>query len=247
DLRPVHLTQATLEPIGRGATWPSVTGVPPDDVDGWLLFADPFTIECERLVDALTTAYPDVPIAGGLASGEPSAGRTHVFLDGLPHDEGAVALAIGGAYALRTIVAQGAMPIGEPWTITGVDGHVIQTIGGRPAYQVLVETFRALPPEFQRRARRNLLAGLVIDERRERFRRGDFLIRNLLGADPNSGAIAIGAHPRVGQTIQFQLRDAEAADLDLRELLARERQALGDFGGRRPAAGVLCACNGRGR
>ena len=64
---------------------------------------------------------------------------------------------------------------------------------------------------------------------------------------PNKTAIAIGAHPRVGQTIQFQLRDAEAADLDLRELLAREREALGDFGGRRPAAGVLCACNGRGR
>ena len=64
-----------------------------------------------------------------------------------------------------------------------------------------------------------------------------------MGADQKSGAIAIGAHPRVGQTIQFQIRDAAAADEDLRQLLTEARESLGDT---KPVGAVLCSCNGRG-
>jgi len=141
------------------------------------------------------------------------------------------------------VVSQGATPIGQPWTITGARGNLLETVGGRPAYQVLVETVQSLPPELQPRAARNLLVGLAIDEYKAEFRRGDYLIRNLLGVDRASGALAIGAFPRVGQTLQFQMRDAAAADEDLRELLTRARQALGDT---RPVAALLCSCNGRG-
>ncbi len=246
DLRPVRFTQATFDAVARGATWPRLTGAPPDDVNGWLLFADPFHLECERLVAALTTAYPGAPIVGGLASGEPRRRVTHLFLDGAVHTEGAVGVAISGPFGLRTIVAQGALPIGEPWTITGVDGYSVETIGGRRAYEVLVDTFRALPPALQRRAQRNLLVGLAIDESREQFRHGDFLIHNLVGIDPARGTIAISARARIGQTIQFQLRDAETADADLSELLSAERIAQ-LAAGIEPLAGILCSCNGRGR
>jgi small ligand-binding sensory domain FIST len=157
--------------------------------------------------------------------------------------DGAVAVALGGAYTVRTIVSQGAEPISEPWTITGADGHFIHSIGQRPAFEVLVNTLRSLPVEDQQRARRNLLIGLAMDEYRDEFRRGDFLIRNLVGADPKTGVLAVGAHPRVGQTIQFQLRDARAADEELCELLDRAKQGLA---GSPPLAAILCACNGRG-
>jgi len=106
-----------------------------------------------------------------------------------------------------------------------------------------MQTLRALPPDLQERARSNLLIGLAMDEYREEFGRGDFLIRNLLGADRESGALTVSALPRAGQTVQFQLRDAEAADEDLRVLLEREMLVLGDT---RPVAGVLWSCNGRG-
>ena len=89
---------------------------------------------------------------------------------------------------------------------------------------MLSETVQQLPPEEQRKAQGNLHIGLVVNEYLEDFHRGDFLVRNLLGGDPNSGVLAVGALPRMGQTIQFQRRDAAAASEDLNELLARAKK-----------------------
>jgi small ligand-binding sensory domain FIST len=107
----------------------------------------------------------------------------------------------------------------------------------------LIETLHDLPTETQRRARYNLLIGLAADEYRDSFPRGSFLIRPLVGVERANRGLAIGAFPRVGQTIQFQLRDAAAADRDLIELLEDARTNLGE---NKPVAGVLCSCNGRG-
>lgn len=243
DLRPVLINQQTLEGCEEPSDWYDVTGVDRDTVNGWFLFGDPYGIDAERLVDALSDAYPGTPLIGGLASGDPHVPRTFVFLDGHVFTQGAVAVALGGAYTVRTIVSQGAEPIGEPWTITAADEHIVHTIGHRPALEILVETFDGLSPERQERARRNFLVGLVMDEYQDEFRRGDFLIRNVTGYDPGSGALAIGAHPRVGQTIQFQLRDGRAADEELRALLQQARGSLGDT---EPIAALVCCCNGRG-
>ena len=127
--------------------------------------------------------------------------------------------------------------------MTDARGNLLVTIGGRPAYEVLVETLRGLPPDVRARAARNLVIGLAMDEYSDRFGRGDFLIRNLLGIDRETGALTVGANPRVGQTVQFQMRDPQAADEDLRLLLESAEEALGDL---RPAGALLCACNGRG-
>ncbi|HLY66783.1 MAG TPA: FIST N-terminal domain-containing protein, partial [Chloroflexota bacterium] len=207
-LRGCHISQSDLEQTGSAEGWHALTGVGPEEVNAWLLFADPFHLDVEALLQSFTEAYPGAPIVGGLASGSVAGHRTFVFLNGEVHSEGAVAVALGGGYTIKTVVSQGADPIGEPWIITAAEGSVVQTISQRPAYEVLVETIKALPREKQERASRNLLVGLAMDEYKDSFGRGDFLIRGLMGADPNSGAIAIGAHPRVGQTIQFQIRDA---------------------------------------
>jgi small ligand-binding sensory domain FIST len=242
-LRGARLTQQDVETCHTPGDWRRETLVLPDEVNAWLVFADPFRIDAEALIAGLASAYPGRPLIGGLASGDPRLQRTHVFLDDQVYDEGAVAVALGGAYTVRTVVSQGAEPIGEPWTITSARGHVIETISQRPALEVLVRTLQALPPQVQERAQRNLLVGLAMDERRVQFRRGDFLIRNLIGVDRSTGALAVGAHPRIGQTIQFQIRDARAADEDLRALLRQTKEALGTL---RPVAAVLCSCNGRG-
>jgi len=243
DLTAVHLTQEDLERCRTPQDWHRLTGVASGGTSAWLLFADPFTMDAEALVDGLSAGYPGTPLVGGLASGDVRVRGTHLFLNGEVYDRGAVALALGGAYTVRTIVSQGAAPIGDTWTITGAQGNVIETVAQRPAYQVLVDTLRALPLEMQQRAQRNLLVGLAMDEHRGEFRRGDFLIRNLTGIDPERGTLAVGALPRVGQTLQFQLRDPDAADEDLRELLERARKELG---ARQPVGALLCSCNGRG-
>ena len=77
----------------------------------------------------------------------------------------------------------------------------------------------------------------------EDFDTGDFLVRSILGGDPNNGVLAVGALPRVGQTLQFQLRDSEAAHEELAEILQNKRSELA----RSPFAMLLFSCAGRGQ
>jgi small ligand-binding sensory domain FIST len=142
-----------------------------------------------------------------------------------------------------SVISQGCTPIGETWTITKAEGNFVHQIANRPAYEVLAETFGKLSAQEQLQARGNLFIGLVVNEYMEDFHQGDFLVRNILGADPHSGSLAVGAWPRQGQTLQFQRRDAAAADLDMKLLLDRLAEQLGK---RRVYGGCLCSCNGRG-
>jgi small ligand-binding sensory domain FIST len=243
DLRPFHVSQADIHDDESAASWLGDLRQDGPDVNAWMLLADPFSLDADRLLTTLDAAYPGKPLVGGLASGNPMRQQTHLFLNDEVLEDGAVALAISGPYTVHTVVSQGAQPIGETWTVTGAHGNIVDTLGMRPALDILVETFRALPPPVQERARSNLLVGLAMNEYQDEFHRGDFLIRNLLGIDQEKGVIAIGAVPRVGQTLQFQLRDPEAADEDLTALLGQARQELGD---QQVIGGLLCACNGRG-
>ncbi|MCC6790108.1 MAG: FIST C-terminal domain-containing protein [Thermomicrobiales bacterium] len=238
-LAAIHLTTRTF----AEEDWAARIGIDPADVNGWLILADPFRLDGDAMVDAFSAAYPGAKVVGGFASPSPSDRRTWLFLNGEIYHDGAVALAIGGPYDLLPIVSQGCDPIGEPWTITGVQAHWIETISNRPAVQILAETLNALPDEIRARAQRNLLVGLAADEYRSEFLRGDFLIRNIIGLDQESGAIAVGTLPRIGQTIQFQMRDAATADLDLSLHLEQGRLRLNR---RTPVAGLLFTCNGRG-
>ena len=241
QLSPHHVTQAEL--AEDSGAWAASLGVPLTDANAWLIIADPFTIDPELLMSTLTMTYPDTPLIGGLASGHPRMRGTHVFLEGTAHAYGAVALAIGGPYTVQPVVSQGAEPIGETWTITGAHDNVVESLGMRPALEILSETFQALPEYTQQRARSNLLVGLAMNEYQDDFGRGDFLIRNLLGINQENGELVIGAAPRVGQTLQFQLRDPDAADAELAFLLERTRFELE---GRQAVGGLLFACNGRG-
>jgi small ligand-binding sensory domain FIST len=120
---------------------------------------------------------------------------------------------------------------------------VIFERGGRPPLTRLREMAAALPGRDQELLAEGVLLGVVIDEYRTEPGQGDFLVRGVLGADPDSGAIAVGDEIQVGQTVQFHVRDAASADEDLRRALERESAALG---GRRPAGALLFTCNGRG-
>jgi small ligand-binding sensory domain FIST len=213
------------------------------DINAMFLFVDPFSVDGERLLFTVAEVDEDLPVVGGLASSKFSRRGTYVLLDDDVYEDGLAGVAMGGAYEVKTVVSQGAAPLGQAWTITGVQDNLVKSIGMRPAIEVLGDMFKRLPPEIQVRARANLLVGLAMNEYRDEFGRGDFLIRNLMGVDRETGAVAIGAMPREGQTLQFQLRDPTAADEDLRELLGKARQELE---GREIAGAVLCSCNGRG-
>lgn len=207
----------------------------------WITLADPFTLAVEPWLDAWDGSFPGIPAVGGLASGGRRGDTAFVF-----HDrelvEGGVAVGFSGDVKVRTLVSQGCRPVGEPFTITGAEGHLVTSLGSRPAFEALDTTFGALPAKDKALAQGNLFVGLAMSEYLEEFKTGDFLIRNLIGGDPQAGVLAVGALPRVGQTLQFQLRDRASADAEMRHLLDEVKAD-----GAHPFASLVFSCTGRGR
>ena len=243
ELAPFHFTQAHVEEANGPGYWHQETDLDPSKTNGWLAFADPFSLDCDSWLRKWNEAFAPLPVVGGLASGDFGANSTQLYLNGDVHAEGVIANSVGGKISLASVISQGCTPIGETWTITKAEENFIYEIANRPAYDVLIETFGTLTPEEQKKCQGNLFVGLVVNEYLEEFQRGDFLIRNLLGVDPNSGVIAVGALPRTGQTMQFQRRDATAANEDMLALLNRAHEQLK---GEAIHGGCLCSCNGRG-
>jgi small ligand-binding sensory domain FIST len=220
----------------------TVTGFPEPRADASLvaLLVDPFTFPVAPFLERLNEQRPALPLIGGLATGGGEAGSGALMADGELHEDGAVGVVVSGAPVV-TVVSQGCAPLGPESIVTRAEGNVVFELAGRPALERLREIVTALSPAEQRLASEGLLAGLVIDENKAEYGREDYLMRGLLGADQESGAIAIGAPARVGQTLRFHARDPGSADEDLRRALA---DGLGET---RAAGALLFTCNGRGR
>ncbi len=216
-------------------------------VSGWpsgsamLLLGEPFSFPADELVWRLNEDRPGVPVLGGMASGGVVPGENRLLLGRQQVEQGAVAAIISGAVQVRSVVSQGCRPIGQPFVVTKAEGNVIHELGGVPALTRLQQVYETLSQREQLMVQHGVHVGQVLSEYQDEFHRGDFLVRNVIGADPRSGAIAIGEFARPGQTVQFHIRDEQTADEDLRELL---REAKKDSAQTRGA--LLFTCNGRG-
>jgi small ligand-binding sensory domain FIST len=216
-----------------------ISGTPDlSDADLVSLLVDPFTFPAGAFLGELNERYERLPIVGGVAVGGRGPGQQALILDGDVHSGGAVGAVVSGL-PVMTIVSQGCRPIGRAAVITRCEANVIHELAGMPAFERLRNEIAALSPDEQTLAARGLLAGIVIDENRPEYDPGDFLMRGLLGADEESGALVLGDTVRVGQTLRFFVRDADSADADLR----RELAALVP---ETPAGALLFTCNGRG-
>jgi small ligand-binding sensory domain FIST len=216
------------------AGWPDALAFEPQAL---VLLADPFTFPVELLLRELATKHPGLPVIGGMASAARTPGGNRLVLNNEVFTDGAIGALIGPGVKLSTVVSQGCRPIGRPLAVTRAEGNIIYELAGQPALHRLVQMAKdGMSERDIALINQGLHMGLVIDEHKIEFGRGDFLIRNVVGADRANGAIAIGDSVEVGTTVQFHVRDAEAADEDLRELLA-DRHADGV---------LLFTCNGRG-
>jgi small ligand-binding sensory domain FIST len=211
-----------------------------DGADLVTFLVDPFTFPASGFLTKLNEEEDGVPLVGGLAAGAGDPDTQVLFLDGEVLTEGAVGAVLRGV-PVRTVVSQGCAPIGRDAVITSAEGNVIFELAGETALERLKTDLGTLTDEEQRLAANGgVLAGLVIDENRAEYRRGDYLMRGLIGVDEETGALAIGEPVRVGQTLRFHVRDAHSADEDLRENLS------GALDGDRAAGALLFTCNGRG-
>ncbi|HEX6207843.1 MAG TPA: FIST N-terminal domain-containing protein, partial [Actinomycetota bacterium] len=200
-----------------------------------LVIADPFTFPADAFLDDLEERRPGTAVIGGMASGVYPPGSTRLFMNDEVVTTGAVGARLPGGVAVRALVSQGCRPVGPPFTVTRAEGSLIEELGGRSPLDRLREIYAAADERDRGLLADGLHLGRVVDEHAEE---GDFLIRGVLGADRDTGAMAVGDRVRVGETVRFHVRDADSADDDLRRALA---------GVDRPRGALLFTCNGRGR
>ena len=234
----VGRSEAVRLEVVRSPDGVAVVGMPDNAALGnrtLLLLADPFGFPAEAFAAASNHQYPHLTIIGGVASaGGPGADR---FLIGdAVVGEGAVGILLPEGLGEVARVSQGCRPVGDPYVVTGAEANTITSLASRPALDRLRETIDEANEEDRALLTRGLHIGMVVEEKAEEYRRGDFLIRGVLGADHTAGTIQVGARAPVGTTVQFHVRDARGAADDLAEIL---RHVDAD-------SALSFTCNGRG-
>jgi len=242
DVSTMHL-QHEASPQGS-----AIVGWPDELSSGWpegatmLMLGEPFSFPADVMLERLNEDVPGMPVIGGMASGGSAPGENRLFYGAESVGEGAVVVLLHGALRCSAVVSQGCRPIGNHYVITKAERNEIYELGGKPALIQLKELFDTLPTREQALVQSGLHVGRVVSEYQDHFEQGDFLVRNVVGIDPDRGTIAIGDYVRPGQTIQFHIRDQQTADAELKQLLA----AVRDDTLASPAGGLLFTCNGRG-
>jgi len=239
EIRPFHIQQEQLESVHSAWDWERLVGVAPESRPAFVAFGDPFRTNIHSFIEGINENFKDSALVGGVASAGREPGQNRLILHDEILSDGIVGTALTGNFSLRTIVSQGCRPIGRPLVITRGNRNIILELGGKPALEQLHQVLVNLSEEDEQLARQSLFVGRVIDEYKQEFSRGDFLIHNILGADRDSGALGIAGLARVGATVQFHVRDAASADEDLRAMLT-------PIAGSDVRGAALFGCNGRG-
>lgn len=241
-LLPFYFSPNELEGIKDGAGLINFLDLYPTERPHFLCLADPASCDVTTLLNCFNEAYKGLPVIGGLASGGVMNKPNWLCLGDVIYKEGAVGVAFMGLIEFEVIVSQGCRPIAKSFVITKAQDNVLYEIAGRPALSALRDVIADLPPRDRELAQHSLFVGLAMNENQTQFRRGDFLIRNIMGFDPDTEALVIGSALRVGQTLQFQLRDAATSTEDLKALLEKAKKE-----DPAPRGGILVSCCGRGQ
>lgn len=224
--------------------WVEFLELDPAHKSSFLLLADAVTCDIEVVLRTLDESFPGMLKLGGLANAGAPDQPAALFAHGDVLTGGGLVVALQGAIELYPIVAQGCRPVGEPVIVTRSRGNVIRELNaGKPA-EVLRRIYDTLNPRDLARFNTSMFLGVDLgDDKRSRYGRDDFLIRNILGIDPDSGALAVDAQIQTYQVVQFHMRDQDTAEAQLVELLR-------EFVHKEPTpvvrGALLFSCFGRG-
>ena len=225
-------------------TWEELIGAPASECPAIILLPDPFSIPAGDLLSGLDYAYPRAVKVGGLVSGGEGPGSNALFKGKEVRRSGLVGAAFTGDLVVDSVVAQGCKPIGQPMVISESDRNLILSLDGEQPLAVLRSLFQQSNEGERKLIERSLRIGVVMDPLNDSFAAGDFLVRNVIGADEDNGSLAVGEMVQEGQVVQFHVQDVDAADEDLRIMLERYAERLD---GPELASALLFTCLGRGQ
>jgi small ligand-binding sensory domain FIST len=239
----LHLEQATLPSLSAPREkWWKLLDLGPESEASFVLLADPTTLDAETCARGIDRAFPGSTVVGGLTSGMLEPGAARLVSGDEVHRSGGTLLALSGNVVIDSVLAQGCRPIGDPLFVTACENNLINELDGRRPKEILTALFAELDEADRARFGDALCIGIALPGPRQTIGAGDFLIRNVLGLDPDSGALWIGARIVPNAVVQFHLRDGKSASDELEERLSASLS-----GRAAPTAAVLFACVGRGR
>ena len=233
-----HFETSSFPEAEDAPGWHRLLGVEPSDSLAFILLPDPFTCDVEHLIAAMDHAYPDAPKVGGLVSGGSSPGEHVLYVGRARHNRGVTVVAMQGNLSVRSVVAQGCRPVGDPMLVTRCQDNVIFELNQKKPAEVLQALAEQLDASVF--SRHGFFLGIEMRDQRE-YRPGDFLVRNLLGVDKSTGGLVVGASIKQFQAVQFHVFDRQAAAMDLSAQLEREASEHGSVAG-----ALLFSCLGRG-
>jgi small ligand-binding sensory domain FIST len=239
-----HLEAAEVPPVfAERRFWEEALHVTAQEEPCFLLLADPFSFEADGFLKGLDRAFPESAKIGGLASGGRQPGSNTLYLEDKVYHSGLITLAMTGDIELHTTLAQGSRPIGDPMFVTGAHDNLIRELDGRVPKEVLGEVYERLPSADRRLFSDAVYIGLAAARDRNEYRAEDFLVRSILGLDPQSGALWVGGRVETNSVVQLHLRDAVSAAQDVERSLRAHRLAAETS---TPAAALLFSCLSRG-
>lgn len=242
-IRPFYIQQVQLDGLKEPKDWYEFLDVYPTENPIFILLPDPFNLNLNMLMSGLNRAYPKCPVVGGIASASNEPNGNTLFVGHEFYSDGAVGLILSGNLLVDTVVSQGCRPIGETFIVTKAKENIIYEIAGQNFFKVINEVVEKSNPRDKQLAQEAIFVGVAMDEYKDNFKRGDFVIRGLMGIDEKNGAGYLGDYIKTGQTIQFHVRDAQTATEDLNALLDQQQKTVQ---GKKPKGALLFSCNGRG-
>lgn len=209
-----------------------------------VLIADPRGFDADAFVHEFEQACGTRTLVGGLVSGSPTDMDPLEICGTRAAPNHIAALLVRGSVRCETIVTTCCEPIGPALSVAEVDNHQILKLGKQTPLEVLQQIVQSVPGAAEAAKAGNIFGGYMIDTKKTEPGRGDYLVRNLISLDQNTGAVGLVQKPYVGQPFSFQRRAANVAIEDFADRLDRVRESLG---GRLPLFGLYFDCMGRGK
>lgn len=244
NIKGVHLDSTQLPPLYAAAhVWEDAMRLTAKQQPAFLVLGDPFSFETDTFLKALDRVYPSAVKVGGLASGAEQPGGTALYLGQQYYRSGVIALALTGNIQVDAVVAQGCRPIADPMFVTAAHENLIRELDGRAPRDILTRVFEHLSMADRELFSQSLFLGLAMRADANQYLPGDFLVRSILGMDPQSGALWVNTEAPVNSVVQFHLRDATTSAFDLERTLTAYRSSAHYT---TPAGALMFSCNGRG-
>ena len=208
-----------------------------------ILLPDSYNGNPQPLLASMAMRSGFHPVIGAGATENGSTGATYQLCGDKVATNAVAGAYLSGDFKMHVDITQGCQPISEAMVITKAEGNLIYEINQRPAVEVFARLLKGPLADDVRRALMVLFVGLPADRQENSVAAGKYLVRNIVGLDPEKGILGVADQVSEGDTMIFTMRDGQRAREDLEQMLQRQLEAIGD---KKPAFGLYFNCCARG-